>query len=216
LNAWVCPEFVRTRSDELRLALVQHLQLTAESILVALILSLPLAIAVRRSRRATEALLGVSTALYTIPSLALFAFLVPITGFQPDTVIIGLVLYALSILLRNILTGLAGVPREVVETARGLGMRPARILLTVEMPLALPAIFAGLRIATVSTVALATVGAVIGYGGLGNLISAGLANYFKAEVLTASVLCVLLALALDALLVLAQRALTPWLRRRPA
>jgi len=197
-------------------ALLQHIELTAESVVLAFALSLPLALAVRRSRRASEALLGVSTALYTVPSLALFALLVPITGFRPATVVIGLVMYALTILVRNILTGLAGVPADVVEAARGLGMGPVRLLFTVELPLALPAIVAGLRVATVSTVALLTVGAIIGFGGLGNLINDGLANFFKAEVLTASVLCVLLAVALDALLVLAQRLLTPWSRRRSA
>ncbi|MDQ1681133.1 MAG: osmoprotectant transport system permease protein, partial [Frankiaceae bacterium] len=140
--------------------------------------------------------------------------LVPITGFKATTVVIGLVLYALTILVRNVLTGLAGVPAEVVEAAVGLGMTRRRVLLTVELPLALPAVVAGLRVATVSTVALLTVGAVIGFGGLGNLISDGFANYFKAEVFTAAVLCVLLALLLDAFLVLGQWLLMPWARRR--
>jgi osmoprotectant transport system permease protein len=216
LNAWVCPAYVSTRSGEIRAALLQHVELTAVSVLLAFALALPLALVVRRSRRASEALLELSTALYTVPSLALFALLVPITGFHAVTVVIGLVMYALTILVRNILTGLAGVPAEVVEAARGLGMRPTRLLLTVELPLALPAVVAGLRVATVSTVALLTVGAVIGFGGLGNLINDGFANYFKAEVFTAALLCVLLALVLDAVLVLAQRLLTPWVRRRPA
>jgi osmoprotectant transport system permease protein len=212
----VCPAYVSTRSHELWVALLQHIELTAESVVLAFALSLPLAIAVRRSPRASETLLGLSTALYTVPSLALFALLVPITGFRAVTVVIGLVMYALTILVRNILTGLAGVPADVVEAARGLGMGSARLLFTVELPLAIPAIVAGLRVATVSTVALLTVGAVIGYGGLGNLINDGFTNFFKAEVLTASVLCVLLAVALDGVLVLAQRLLTPWLRRRSA
>ena len=216
LNEWVCPAYVSSRSSELRAALLQHVELTVESVVLAFALALPLAVAVRRSRRASEALLELSTALYTVPSLALFALLVPLTGFRSITVIIGLVMYALTVLVRNVLTGLAGVPAEVVEAARGLGMGPLRVLLTVELPLAIPAIVAGLRVATVSTVALLTVGAVIGYGGLGNLINDGFANFFKAEVLTASVLCVLLALAFDAVLVLGQRLLTPWLRRRSA
>jgi osmoprotectant transport system permease protein len=210
----VCPDYVRTRGPELSAAVVQHLELTVESVAIAFAVSLPLAIAVRRSRSASEALLGLSSALYTIPSLALFALLVPITGFKATTVVIGLVLYALTILVRNVLTGLAGVPAEVVEAAVGLGMTRRRVLLTVELPLALPAVVAGLRVATVSTVALLTVGAVIGFGGLGNLISDGFANYFKAEVFTAAVLCVLLALLLDAFLVLGQWLLMPWARRR--
>lgn len=215
-NSWVCAKFISTRSDELMSALEQHVLLTVETVLIALAISLPLAIAVRGSRRGSAAVLGLSTALYTVPSLALFGLLVPITGLRPATVVVGLVLYSLTILIRNVLTGLEKVPVDVVEAARGMGMSKLRILLTVELPLALPSIFAGLRVATVSTVALATIGYLIGEGGLGNLIHEGLTNYFKAEVLTASVLCVVLAVAFDALLVSIQYLVTPWARRRRA
>lgn len=215
-NSWVCAKFISTRSDELMSALEQHVLLTVETVLIALAISLPLAIAVRGSRRGSAAVLGLSTALYTVPSLALFGLLVPITGLRPATVVVGLVLYSLTILIRNVLTGLEKVPVDVVEAARGMGMSKLRILLTVELPLALPSIFAGLRVATVSTVALATIGYLIGEGGLGNLIHEGLTNYFKAEVLTASVLCVVLAVAFDALLVSIQFLVTPWARRRRA
>jgi osmoprotectant transport system permease protein len=122
------------------------------------------------------------------------------------------VLYSLTILVRNILTGLRSVPDEAREAALGLGYGRYRLLLTVELPLALPALMAGVRIATVSAVSLTTVGAIVGHGGLGNLIYSGMDSYFKAQVLTASVLCVLLAVAADLLLLLAQRALTPWTR----
>lgn len=215
-NSWVCAKFISTRQDELMSALEQHVVLTIETVLIALAISLPLAIAVRGSRRGSAALLGFSTALYTVPSLALFGLLVPITGLRPATVVVGLVLYSLTILIRNVLTGLEKVPADVVEAARGMGMGKLRILLNVELPLALPSIFAGLRVATVSTVALATIGYLIGEGGLGNLIHEGLTNYFKAEVLTASVLCVVLAVAFDALLVSIQYLVTPWARRRGA
>lgn len=215
-NSWVCAKFISTRQDELMSALEQHVMLTIETVLIALAISLPLAIAVRGSRRGSAALLGFSTALYTVPSLALFGLLVPITGLRPATVVVGLVLYSLTILIRNVLTGLEKVPADVVEAARGMGMGKLRILLNVELPLALPSIFAGLRVATVSTVALATIGYLIGEGGLGNLIHEGLTNYFKAEVLTASVLCVVLAVAFDALLVSIQYLVTPWARRRGA
>jgi osmoprotectant transport system permease protein len=213
-NSWVCAKFISTRHDELVSALEQHIVLTVETVLIALAISLPLAIAVRGSRRGTGLVLGLSTALYTVPSLALFGLLVPITGLRPATVIVGLVLYSLTILIRNVLTGLEKVPIDVVDAARGMGMGKLRILLTVELPLALPSIFAGIRVATVSTVALATIGYLIGEGGLGNLIHEGLTNYFKAEVLTASVLCVVLAVAFDALLVSVQYLVTPWARRR--
>jgi osmoprotectant transport system permease protein len=213
-NSWVCAKFISTRQDELMSALEQHIVLTVETVLIALVISLPLAVAVRGSRRGTGVVLGLSTALYTVPSLALFGLLVPITGLRPATVIVGLVLYSLTILIRNVLTGLDKVPTDVVDAARGMGMGKLRILLAVELPLALPSIFAGIRVATVSTVALATIGYLIGEGGLGNLIHEGLTNYFKAEVLTASVLCVVLAVAFDALLVSVQYLVTPWARRR--
>lgn len=213
-NSWVCWKYVTTRDHELLAAVQQHLSLTVETVLIALAVSLPLAIAVRRSRRASGGLLGLTTAIYAVPSLAMFGVLVPVTGLQPATVVTGLVLYSLTILVRNVLAGLDGVPPDVIEAARGMGMGSLRILLTVELPLALPSIFAGLRVATVSTVALATIGYLIGEGGLGNLIHEGLTQYFKAEVLTASVLCVVLAVVLDGLLVSVQRLVTPWTRAR--
>jgi osmoprotectant transport system permease protein len=156
--------------------------------------------------------LGTATALYTIPSLAMFSLLLPFTGLTATTVVVGLVLYSLTILVRNVLTGLLAVPREVVESARGMGYSPTSLLLRVQLPLALPAVFAGIRVATVSTVALATVGAILGNGGLGNLIYSGLRTQFQAEVLTATVLVVALAVAADVLLLGAQRAVTPWQR----
>jgi osmoprotectant transport system permease protein len=212
-NSWICAKFISTRQDQLLSALQEHVTLTVETVAIALAVSLPLAIAVRRGRQARGGLLGLATAVYSVPSLALFGLLVPITGLRPTTVLVGLVLYSLTILIRNVLAGLDSVPAEVVEAARGMGMGRLRILLQVELPLATPSIFAGLRVATVSTVALATIGYLIGEGGLGNLIHEGLTNYFKAEVLTASVLCVLLAIGLDAVLVGLQFLLTPWARR---
>jgi osmoprotectant transport system permease protein len=212
-NTWTCTKFFSARSSEVRSALFQHLQLTVLSVLIAFAISLPLALMVRRSKSASELLLGVSSAIYTIPSLALFGILVPITGLYEKTVIIGLVLYSLTVLIRNVLAGLAGVPEDAVDAARGMGMGPTRILLKVELPLAMPTIFAGLRVATVSTVALVTIGYLIGEGGLGNLIDEGFNNDFKAEVFWSAVLCVAIAIALDVLLVLVQRAALPWTRR---
>ncbi|NUU25067.1 MAG: ABC transporter permease subunit, partial [Streptomycetaceae bacterium] len=121
-------------------------------------------------------------------------------------------LYSLSILVGNTLAGLRAVPADAIEAARGMGFGPARLLFGVELPLALPTIMAGLRVATVSTVALTTIGSVVGSGGLGNLIQSGIDTQFKAQVLTASVLCVLLAVAFDLLLLLVQWLLTPWER----
>ncbi len=126
----------------------------------------------------------------------------------------GLVLYSLTILVRNIMAGLDSVPEDAREAARGMGYGPLRLLFGVELPLALPALMAGLRITTVSTVSLTTVGAIIGYGGLGNLIYEGMHSFFKAQVLTASVLCVVLAVVADVLLLGVQRVLTPWARKK--
>ncbi|KIZ19745.1 ABC transporter permease [Streptomyces natalensis ATCC 27448] len=211
-NDWICGEYLRTRSQELVDATLQHIGITAVSVLLGLLIAFPLALIARRRRGAAGPILGLTTVLYTVPSLAMFALLTPVFGVSPAVVITGLVLYALTILVRNVLAGLQAVPAEVREAARGMGYGPARLLFEVELPLALPAVVAGLRIATVSTVAMTTIGSVIGYGGLGNLIASGMEGFFKAEVLTASVLCVLLALVADVLLMGLQRLLTPWTR----
>jgi osmoprotectant transport system permease protein len=142
----------------------------------------------------------------------MFSLLLPFTGLSARTVVVGLVLYSLTILVRNVLAGLQAVPADVVESAVGTGYGPVSLLLRVQLPLALPTILAGLRVATVSTVALVTVGSILGHGGLGDLIYAGLRTQFQAEVLTATVLVVALAMLADLLLVGVQRALTPWLR----
>lgn len=211
-NHWFCTSYLTDYRSELVSATTQHLWITLVSVAVGLVIALPLALVARRYRRLEAAILGVSTAIYTIPSLALFPLIVPFTGLSPTTVIIGLALYSLTILVRNTLEGLRAVPMEVRESALGLGFSPARLLFRVELPLALPVVMAGLRIATVSTVALTTVGAIVAYGGLGNLLFDGVSSNFKAEILAASVLCVLLAFALDAVLVGVQWLLTPWTR----
>ena len=141
--------------------------------------------------------------------------LAPITGLSATTVVIGLTGYTLLVLVRNVLAGLDGVPPDVVEAARGMGLGPGRLLWRVELPLALPAVLAGLRIATVSTVALVTVGVVVSNGGLGQLIFQGFNNnLFRAQIFTATALCVLLALTADLLLLGLERLLTPWTRAR--
>ena len=213
-NAWVCPEYVRTRSAELVAATTEHLRITLISVVVGAVIALPVALVARRFRGLRPPVLGVSTAIYTIPSLALFSLLLPFTGLSERTVIIGLVLYTLTILVRAVLSGLDGVPEEVRDAGRGMGYSTNGLLWRVELPLALPVLIGGLRIATVSTVALTTIGTIVGSGGLGDLISTGLSSNFKAQVLTASVLCVVLALVLDVLLLGVQRVLMPWRRGR--
>jgi osmoprotectant transport system permease protein len=190
--------------------------ITVVSVLLGIAVAVPVALVARRWRWLEQFVLGASTVIYTVPSLALFSLLLPFTGLSATTVVVGLVLYSLTILVRAIVAGLAGVPAPVVEAARGMGYGERRLLWQVRVPLALPTVMAGVRVAAVSTVALTTVGAVVGYGGLGDLIYEGLRTLFKPQVLTASVLCVALALAVDLLLLAAQRAATPWRRGRPA
>lgn len=211
-NEWVCPAYVETRAGLIGEALREHVYITVTSLVAGFLVAFVLALTARRWRVLSGPVQGVSTVLYTVPSLALFVLLLAVTGLSATTVIVGLVLYSLTILVRGIIVGLDGVPADVRESAVGMGYGPVKLLLRVELPLALPAIVASLRVAAVSTVALTTVGFVVGHGGLGNLIFQGLRSNFRAEVLTAAVLCVVLALLADVLLVVAQRALTPWRR----
>lgn len=211
-NTWVCGEYLTSRAGEIEGALRQHVLLTVTSVGIGLLIALPAAVLVRRWRPTERWVLGAANVMYTVPSLALFALLVPFTGLTSATVLVGLVLYSLVILIRNTLTGLDSVPDEVTEAAIGMGFGRMRLLLRVELPMAVPAIMAGLRVATVSTIALVTVGAVIDHGGLGNLILDAIGSFFRAEVLTASVLCVLLAIVADLLLVAVERLLVPWRR----
>ena len=211
-NDWVCGDYLSTRADTILAATGEHVVLTVVSVALGLLLALPLGVLAFRVPRLRGLVLGTSTAVYTIPSLAMFSLLLPFTGLSATTVVVGLVLYSLTVLVRNVLAGLQGVPADVVESALGTGYGPVSLLLRVQLPLALPTVLAGLRVATVSTVALVTVGSILGHGGLGDLIYAGLRTQFQAEVLTATVLVVALAVAADLLLVGVQRALTPWQR----
>jgi osmoprotectant transport system permease protein len=212
-NSWWCPYYWTDRRSLLTSAVSQHLWLTLVSVAVGFAVAFPLALLARRFRRLESTVLGVTTMIYTIPSLALFSLFAPYTGLTSFTVVIGLALYSLTILVRNILAGLAGVPDDVREAAVGNGYGPAQLLFTIELPLALPVIMAGLRVATVSTVALVTIGSIVGpYGGLGNLLLDAVSTQFKAQILAASVLCVVLAVALDLVLVVVQRLITPWTR----
>jgi osmoprotectant transport system permease protein len=212
-NEWICGRYYSSRAGDLTDALVQHVEIVVASVLLGLAVAVPLALLARRYRRLEGLIVGTTTAIYTIPSLALYSLLVPITGLGVTTVVIGLGLYSLTILVRNILEGLRAVPAEVRESAIGMGYAARRMLWRVEVPLALPTIMAGLRVATVSAVALTTVGSILDYGGLGDLLVEGTRTDFKVQVLATSVLCVLLAITLDLVLVGLQRAFTPWTRR---
>nr|WP_246280217.1 ABC transporter permease [Nocardioides daedukensis] len=212
VNEWMCMGYFEDRGDELISATLDHLTITAAAVLLGLALALPLALAARRFERLESLILGFCTGLYTLPSLALFPLIVPFTGLSRTTVVVGLAIYSLTILVRNMIEGLRAVPPEVIESATGMGYSRGRLLWRVELPMALPVIIAGLRIATVSTVALATVGAIVYDGGLGILLLNGVNSNFRAQVLAVSLICVVMALLLDLVLLLAQRLSTPWTR----
>jgi osmoprotectant transport system permease protein len=215
-NPWFTWQYAQDNKEAILAALQQHVTLTVQAVAIAVVISVPLGLLAYRFKRLAGPMLGLTGALYTIPSLALFAFLAPITGVTSLTVLIGLVMYALLILVRNILAGLDGVPAEVREAAEGMGYSRIRMLWSVELPIALPAVMAGVRLATVSTVALVTVGVIVGYGGLGTLILGGFQNnFYRAEIVTASLLTLALGLTADLLLAGLTRLLTPWSRSRP-
>jgi osmoprotectant transport system permease protein len=198
-------------------ALLQHILLVAIAITIGFAIAMALALFVYRHRRAEQPVIAFTSFLYTIPALALFELLVgvPGLGLSRTTAEVALVSYTLLILFRNILTGLRSVPSEVRDAARGMGMSRRQELWRVDIPLAMPAIIAGLRIATVSTIALATIAAVVVNQGLGVPILDAISNYtFKTELIAAGAMAVLLAIAADALLVVVQRLLTPWARGR--
>jgi len=216
-NPWLSWRYVERNWSEITDALSIHVSLTLQAVLIAFAIALPLAVLAQQVRWLSAPVLGTAGVLYTVPSFALFALLAPFTGIGRTTVLIGLVMYALLVLVRNILIGLRGVDRDVVDAARGLGYGRWRLLMGVELPNALPSIVAGLRIATVTTVALTTVGVVVGYGGLGQLMFRGFQSNYRAQIATSSILCVALALVLDVVIVMAGRAFMPWARnRRPA
>lgn len=209
---WLYWPWVQDHTDEIRQALVEHIQLTVLAVLFGLAIAMPLALLSVRYRRLYGPVIAITGVLYTIPSLALFALLLPLTGLSRTTALIPLTAYTLLILVRNIVTGLDGVPADVKEAAVGMGYSRRRQILRVELPLALPAIIAGIRIATVTTIGLVAITALIGQGGLGQLMYDGLQRDFRTPLTVGIVLSLALAVVADVLLVLAQRLATPWAR----
>jgi len=205
-------DWVVGHTDELAMRVGEHLELTAIAVLVGLVIAFALAFLVVRVPALYPPITWTAGILYTIPSLALFALLVPYTGLSLLTAEIGLVSYTLLILIRNIVGGIRGVPGEVRDAALGMGYTPRQILLRIELPLALGVIFAGIRVATITTIGLVTVTALIGQGGLGYLILIGIQQFFSTPLILGATLSVALAIVVDGVLVLLQRALTPWSR----
>ena len=210
-------DWVLGHLDMLGQRIGEHLLVTVIAVVVGFVLSFGLALAVRRYPRVYGPILAISGILYAIPSIALFVLFIPITGLSLLTAEIALVSYTLVILVRNIVTGLRGVPPEVIEAARGMGYTDQQRLWRVELPIALPIIVAGLRIATVTTIGLVTIATLIGMGGLGYLIvNIGVERRFPTATITGVVIVVILSTLVDLGLQVAQRRLTPWAGARGA
>lgn len=211
-DSFIWWDWVWDHTDEIKAATIEHLQLTAIALGVGLVLSIALATIAIRWQKAYAPIAGFAGVLYAIPSLALFAILFPITGLTVLTAEIALVGYTLLILIRNIVVGVQGVPDAVKEAADGMGYRPLHRFFAVDLRLATPAIVAGIRIAAVTIIGLVTVTFVIGFGGYGSLINDGLSRDFNTPVVVGAILSIALALAIDIILLLVERLLTPWNR----
>jgi osmoprotectant transport system permease protein len=208
-------DWVIDNLDVLSRRVGEHLVVTVIAVVAGFIISFGLALLVRWYPRIYGPILAVSGVLYAIPSIALFVLFIPITGLSLLTTEIALVSYTLVILVRNIVTGLRGVPADVIEAANGMGYTDTQRLWRVELPIALPIIVAGLRIATVTTIGLVTIATLIGMGGLGYLIvNIGVQRRFPTATITGVVLVVLLSTLVDLALLALQRRLTPWAKAR--
>jgi len=203
-------DWIASHLDEFAFRLGEHVELTVIAVGVGFVIAFALSLLILRVPRAEGPITWITGTLYTIPSLALFALLIPYTGLTILTAEIGLVGYTLLIFINNIVRGIRGVPADVREAAVGMGYTPRDVLWRIELPLAAAVIIAGTRVATVSTIGLVTVTALIGQGGFGFLILIGLQRFFTTELIAGAVLSVALAVVADALLVLLQRRLTPW------
>jgi osmoprotectant transport system permease protein len=209
-----CPSWIADNLDRYVDPLVQHAFLTLASVAVGFAIAFTLALVAHRHRWLIAPIVQVTGIMYTLPSIAVFFLLLPLTGRGNLTAIVALVAYSLLIIFRNVTTGLDNVPEETKDAGRGMGLTGRQLLWRVELPLALPEIMAGLRIATTTTVGLATLAFFAGAGGLGEQIFADI--NFKSNVVVAGGLAVVLAALLDGLILLAQWAITPWMRARTA
>jgi len=214
-NGAFCAGWVIDNIDRYVTPTLQHLVLVSVSVALGFAIAFALALVSHRRRWLVPPVTAATGILYTIPSLAFFFLLLPITGRGDDTAIIALTAYTLQIIYRNIVAGLRNVPEEAKDVGRGMGMTDRQLLWGVELPLAVPEIVAGLRIATVSTVALATLAVFAGGGGLGSEIVSGSNITFRTGVITAGGIAILMAIGFDVLWVGAQRKLSPWRQVRP-
>ncbi|MDQ2700143.1 MAG: ABC transporter permease [Actinomycetota bacterium] len=211
-NRLFCPGWVTENYDRYVDPTLQHLVLVLSSVAAGFAIAFMLAILAHRHRWLSSPFLAGTGILYTIPSISFFFLLLPITGRGAVTAVIALTAFTLQIIFRNITTGLRNVPPGVTEAGRGVGLTPRQLLWQVELPLAMPEIIAGLRIATVSTVALATLAVFANGGGLGAEIVVGSNITFKTGIIVAGGIAVAMAILFDLILLLAGRRLAPWTR----
>lgn len=204
--------WIGSHLDDIQRQLFQHITFTLLALFFGFVIAFPLALVAARYPRLYQPILGITGILFTIPSIALFLLLLPFTGLSETTCVIGLTIYTLLVLVRNTVEGLRGVPRDVREAAEAMGYTPLALLFKVELPIALPVIIAGLRIAAVTTIGLVTVTALITFGGLGAFFIDGFRRDFATPIILGIVLSVALAVAADLSLVGVQRVLTPWAR----
>lgn len=212
VDRWLWWDWIGRNTETIYSAAREHVIITVLAVGLGIVVALPLGVAAARWRRLYAPTLSVTGVIYTIPSLALFAMLLAYTGLSRTTAVIPLASYTLLILVRNTVAGLDGVPRENLEAADAMGYSNLGRLVRIELPLALPAIMAGVRIATVTTIGLLTVASIVGLGGLGTLIIIGLNRPVRTAVTVGAVLSVAFAIISDLLLNLLQRRLTPWAR----
>jgi osmoprotectant transport system permease protein len=210
-----CFDWARENIDRFGTPTVEHLEMVLLSVLLGFVVAFVLALLAHRVRWLQPPLLAATGILYTVPSIAFFFLLLPVTGFGKDTAIVVLAAYTLQIIYRNTMLGLANVPVSVKDAARGMGFTRRQILWRVELPLAIPEIVGGLRIASVSTIAIATLAVLISAGGLGTQMY-GANLTFPTSIIIAAAIVISMALLIDAILLLVQRLTTPWRRARSA
>lgn len=198
-----------TRQELIFESAIEHLYISFLAIFIAVSISLPLGIYISRKKKVAEFYIGITAVLQTIPSLALFGFLVPLLGIGTPTALVALIVYALLPILRNTYTGITEVDEGIVEAGEGMGMTPRQILWKIQLPLSLPFMMAGIRTATVLTVGVATLATFVGAGGLGDVIWRGLQSWDNSLVLAGAIPVALLALFFDYILKLVEKKVTP-------
>jgi osmoprotectant transport system permease protein len=213
-NNGICPSWIVHNLGRYGTPLLQQVELVLAAVAIGFAIAFALALLAHRRRALIAPITQVTGVLYTLPSVAVFFLLLPVTGRGFDTALVALVAYTLLIIFRNVVTGLEGVPAEARDAGRGMGLTERQLLWRVELPLALPEIMAGLRIAMTTTVGLASLAFLAGAGGLGDAIFSD--RFFRSNVLVGGGLCVLLAVALDLIVLGVQKALTPWTRAVPS